>query len=397
MPGVDPERVTAVISSTNVIAVPLAADPGQLGRVLARLLQVDETLRDAWRKQSLVSRAAKREQASFRNEQNVVLMLGVILTLLVVANTALRAAGLVTDGTPAATALYFAILLIPISIGTIVAAAGRMRPGTRWILLRGTSESLKREIYRYRARAGIYSHEQTHKTPRETKLALAVGSAMDALMRTDVNMLALDPDADRKAARLRRSRQPGDAEEATVSPERLTPLTPSAYVTQRIDEQVEWYQENAARLSRNARTLQWLALLFGAAGTFLAAINLQIWVAVTTAVVGAYGTYRATWQLETSLALYNQAATSLSAIRLWWSALSPVAQARQANVDKLVEGAEGVMKAEHSGWVQEMQDAMTKLRLEPAEGERHGAHDADDRVQQVHDADGGAAAEAGAT
>jgi hypothetical protein len=373
--GVDPARVTRLAASADVVPVKLAADPSQLARILARLLQFDETLRDAWRKQSLVSQAAKREQQSFRNEQTLVLILGVILTFFVVASTVLHAAGVVKDGEPAGIALYVAILIVPITVGTIVAAAGRMRPGTRWILLRGTSETLKREIYRYRARSGIYSHEHTHETPRETKLALAVGSAIDALMRTDVNLLALDPDADRRAARLRRSRQQVPAEDAAVSPERLTPLTAAGYVKQRIDEQVAWYQENAARLSRNSRTLQWLALLFGAGGTFLAAINLQIWVAVTTAIVGAYSTYRATWQLETSLALYNQAASNLSAIRLWWFALSPAEQARQANIDKLVEGAEHVLKAEQSGWVQEMQDAMAQLRLEPTEGAREPGRD----------------------
>jgi SLOG in TRPM, prokaryote/SMODS and SLOG-associating 2TM effector domain 1/Protein of unknown function (DUF4231) len=370
VPDVDAARVASLTASTDVVTVELSGNPGQLARVLARLLQVDETLRDSWRKQSLVSAAARREQRAYRAEQTTLLILGVILTFLAVSSSVLDAAGLLDKDPLVSNGLRLSILLIPIGMGTIVAAAGRLRPGAHWLLLRGTSETLKREIYRYRARAGIYSREQTRRTPRETKLAMTVGSAMDALMRTDVNLLALDPSADRRATRIGRSRRPDPAEETTVAPEKLAPLTPDGYVNQRIDEQIRWYEASAARLSRESRTLQWLALLFGAAGTFLAAVGLQIWVAVTTALVAAYGTYRAAWQLETSLMLYNQAAASLSSIRLWWFGLSPVEQARQANVDKLVEGAERVMKSEQSGWVQEMQDAMTQLRFEPADGGR---------------------------
>ena len=151
---------------------------------------------------------------------------------------------------------------------------------------------------------------------------------MNALMRTDVNFLALDPDDIRTAAQRRRSRKAAEAADAaggkgkvpfwqrlrqggappkdpSVSPEKLTPLTPAGYIKARIDDQVGWYQENAARLSRNLRRLQLLGLLFGGLGTLLAAIHLQIYVAVTTAIVAAYATYRATWQIETSLTLYN--------------------------------------------------------------------------------------------
>jgi SMODS and SLOG-associating 2TM effector domain 1 len=102
----------------------------------------------------------------------------------------------------------------------------------------------------------------------------------------------------------------------------------------------------------------------GGLGTFLAAIGLELWIAVTTALAGAFTAYLEAMQLETSLMLYNQAATDLAAIKTWWLALPPNEQFRQATVDRLVTRAEQIMQAELSGWVQEMQDAMTQLRLE---------------------------------
>jgi hypothetical protein len=246
------------------------------------------------------------------------------------------------------------------------AAASRLRPGSRWILLRGTSETIKREIFRYRARTGIYSHANTREKSRQVKLAQAVGSAMGSLMRTDVNLLGFDPDlVARKKPKGPSSKKTPDA---PVEPpdNRMSRLTPAGYIRHRVDKQIAWYLDRAARLEREARWLRWLALIFGGAGTILAATGLQIWVAVTTTLIGVYTTVIEALQLETTVTLYNQAATDLGSIRAWWFALLPSEQDRQENIDRLVEGSERIMRAEHVGWVQEMQDAMTQLRLEQA-------------------------------
>ena len=67
------------------------------------------------------------------------------------------------------------------------------------------------------------------------------------------------------------------------------------------------------------------------------------------------------------MTFYNQAATDLAAIRSWWRALPPSQQNSQATIDRLVERSERIIRAEHVGWVQEMQDAMTQFRLEESD------------------------------
>jgi hypothetical protein len=367
------DTLAEVIQEADLAFLALTADPADLQRVLVRSLQVDETLAEAWAQQKLVSSAARRQRGDFQIGQSVLLVLGLFVTYLVIAKTVLEAAGIIDTDSPLASALHFVILLVPISVATLAAAASRMRPAGRWILLRGTSEGLKREIFRYRARAGIYSHAQTRKTPREVKLAQAVGSAMGSLMRTDVNVLALD-----SGSPARRQPEPEDVAGRTASPKMpvdnpLAPLTPSGYVRHRIDAQIEWYRRKIADLERQARWLRWLAIGFGGMGTLLAAIRYEIWVAVTTSLVGIYTTLLEAWQLETSVTLYNQASTDLIAIRAWWFALPPTDQDRQEYIDRLVDKSEQIMRAEHVGWVQDMQDAMTQLRLEEAADEASGA------------------------
>jgi hypothetical protein len=70
--------------------------------------------------------------------------------------------------------------------------------------------------------------------------------------------------------------------------------------------------------------------------------------------------------METSVTFYNQAAADLASIRAWWHALPPSQQGTQETIDRLVGRAEQIMRAEHIGWVQEMQDAMTQFRMEQA-------------------------------
>ena len=95
----------------------------------------------------------------------------------------------------------------------------------------------------------------------------------------------------------------------------------------------------------------------------LAALGLQIYVAATTSLVAVYTTLVESRQFETSVTFYNQAAADLGSIRAWWNA-SRCRSRRLKTIDRLVDRAERVMRAEHIGWVQEMQDAMTQFRME---------------------------------
>jgi hypothetical protein len=360
------DTLAGIIAATEVTVMSIDSDPGDLERQIGRLLGTDQTLAEAWRQRDLVAAAARREQREFHTGLSWLLLLGLGLTFLVVSKASLDAVGLATVSPWADNILGFVIIVLPITTTILSTAAGRFRPSNRWILLRGTSESLKHEIFRYRVRAGIYSPEQTRRVPREVKLSEAMGSTMGALMRTDVNALSLSATPWRWPIRanLRFWRKPEPPR--LTDPNRLAPLTPDDYITWRITDQVNFYDQKIADLERQGRWLRWLTWIYGGLGTLLAAIGFQIWVAVTTALVGVYATVIEAWQIETSVSLYNQASTDLAAIRAWWYALPPTDQRKQVNIDRLVERAERIMRAENVGWVQEMQDAMTQLRLDQA-------------------------------
>ena len=85
--------VQALAVEAELIVIPLDSDPSDVERLLTRHLKVDETLRDAWAQQELVSEAATEHQVQFGRLQGVILTLGLMVTFLVVAQTVLDDAG----------------------------------------------------------------------------------------------------------------------------------------------------------------------------------------------------------------------------------------------------------------------------------------------------------------
>jgi hypothetical protein len=80
-------------------------------------------------------------------------------------------------------------------------------------------------------------------------------------------------------------------------------------------------------------------------------------------------------QIETTLTSYNQTATDLENLLVWWTALPPDEQASSENTDKLVTTTEQVLATEQDGWAQKMTNALEALRTRQAEdaGAREGA------------------------
>jgi hypothetical protein len=65
--------------------------------------------------------------------------------------------------------------------------------------------------------------------------------------------------------------------------------------------------------------------------------------------------------VENTLMSYNQAATNLSNIKLWWVALPVEKKKKGNNIRNLVRKTETALQNELSGWVQQMEDVMADI------------------------------------
>lgn len=172
-----------IASRGKIWVFPQDKDPSVLAERLARRLREKDNLRAAWEQLAALDQSAKRDQTAFRKQQWWILGLGVAATALALTQTSLERSGYLAGRSWLAQPLRWAIVLVPIVVAALVAAAARFRPGSRWVVLRGSAESIKREIFRYRGQIGAYSDARTTTTPREAKLVQAVGATMATLMR----------------------------------------------------------------------------------------------------------------------------------------------------------------------------------------------------------------------
>lgn len=326
----------------------------------------DKVLDLAWKTFADYDYNAGRHQNHFDKLQKAILLVGVIGTVLAVLTKYAP-----KEGEPKEIwwdIHHYVIVCIPILLTVLITAATRFKQGNKWLLLRAGAESIKREIYRYRARAMFYKEDLTFylfqpkdngtekkviRLSPEQQLAKRIEDITHRTMGTDVNLSAIKPynNPNEFPPYIKEDQDDG-----------FSNLSPERYVEVRLENQLKYYKKSSLREDVKLKRLYWLTFIIGGISTFLVVVNQEIWIAVTTSVVGAIATYLSYRQTENTLTKYNQAATDLSNVKSWWNALSADERASQINIDSLVEHTEQVLQSELDGWIQQMQNALAELR-----------------------------------
>lgn len=308
--------------------------------------QTDPTLALAIERFALYDTYAKRKQIDFKRMQLWILALGVLVTTLSLTQTQLLQSKFIEPELFFDELLKYIIILLPITISIFISAANRFKEGNKWILLRAGAETIKREIFRYRVYEKFYQDHNSKEFAWKEKLADRISKISDKLQKTELNMTALKP--------LKKDKlQKHDHLSGLLGPE--------DYIKARLEDQLEFYNFKTGILERKLKRLYWLIYIIGGFGTLLAAKGLELWVALTITLIGTFTTYLQYQQVENTIMSYNQAATNLSNIKLWWTSLLDEQKKDVKNIQKLVEHTETALQNELSGWVQYMEDALVDL------------------------------------
>jgi hypothetical protein len=346
-PAADP-IVAEIATRGDVYILPDEARADRLERLILQRLGQDDSLVLAWRAFAEFDRNAVTERRWFG---------GLQLTLLLLAVTAV-VFGLwkaVFSGSQLPQLSKEVVVVIPILTTLVFAMSNRFKHGPRWVLLRGGAEAIKSEIFQYRARAREYAGPDSEK-----RLAREVTGIREHLARTEVKELAL------------RTHEPEDVPPKGIlhkEDDGISLLSAQRYVEFRLRDQINFYRSKAAQLDAKLRFLLVMSFVLGGLATYLAAVGLEPWIAVTTAVVTAITAYLGYEQVEFTLSRYTQSAMTLANIEVWWTALSPGERRDLRNIYKLIKSTEGVLDSEMTGWVQQMRDALAHLH-DDADGQR---------------------------
>lgn len=329
-----------------------------------KVTQTNPSLEQAWRLFALYDKNAKLQQKNSNRFQLWILILGVLSTILVLTQTQ-WIKGTVSEKALLYKAFQWVIIIMPITISVLVAASNRFKSGNKWVLLRAGAEAIKREIYKYRILKGIYVKQPEDEFKYKEELVNKISQLNTQLMQTEVNLAVLKPYPETEPV-------PPEMYGAAAKDDGMSFLSAEDYLKIRLGDQVNYYQSKVKKLGVQLKSLQWLIYIIGGLGTLLAAVGLELWVALTTTVVGTFSTYLEYRQTENTLMIYNQAGASLKNIQAWWTALSDKKRKDPETIKQLVDNTEKVFQTELKGWVQQMEDALAELQEKQTEQQAKG-------------------------
>jgi len=364
-PGAQPisdAALAEIVADGNVSLFSLDDDVDKFRELIGNNLCIstDDCLREAWGTFSYHDENAKRRGKTFHQLQKSILLLGIMASALALVFTQIKPFLLVdpTVATPtynlAGETLKTVIIILPILISALVAGSNRFKAGNKWVLLRSSAESIKSEIYAYRT--GTNNYRRTADKSPEIELQKNLQTYNRRLMQTEVNRCGLSPYT---------GDIPPPMDGAAKGKDNgLSRLTPEQYIEIRIGDQLGFYKKKTVKLEQTLQRLQWSIYGLGGLGTFLAAVGLELWIALTTTIVGVITVHLEYQQVENTLIQYNQTASDLDSLRKWWFSLSAIQKENPKNYDKLVELTETALRNEMMGWTQRMENALARLHEE---------------------------------
>ncbi len=358
-------------------------------------------LKTVWERQRAYSKNATNAQERFFTLERIITLLAVAVVVLAVAQPIVLYRSIDTPvlyeqrlpfdlllNPPRHRLLGITNLLLiflPITITALRAFAIKFSRGNSWVLLRGSAEALKTEVFYFRTRVkhyrtnrnvelanriqliskrlegsavqqrALYPYENQPKMKVRLGILLRLGNAISTWSNRLVESCLefLVGISDEETEKNDSASQGGD--------DRLSDLDPEGYIQYRLDNQFDWYRRKARFYDRQHQIVQTSAYIFGGFGTLLAAIGFQAWVAVTAALAAALIGYLEYRRVEATVMGYTQAADALYDIRTWWVSLSEAERAGFDNFEKLVVNTEETIRSENNSWLQDMQDRLADL------------------------------------
>lgn len=381
-------RLQEVVRTGKIQVFPKQAQPLDLKHtVKAQLTETEfeqeNILHQAWKRYTLYSYNAKRNQRLFRNFRNIALFLAWVTTLVVLLQPLLEiwsvrfasssptnpaaqwlvrmlrplvqsidSAQAGEGGIILAGWLHFIIVLLPIITAALLTAETRLKSGNKWISLRAAAEAILGGIYSYRVLA-CCPEVNTGKSERPKSaagLAQYLRKVTTGLVHTEITDTALLPSPETIPPS--RFQKMGDDGFSAMSGE--------MYVRYRLLEQLDYFQDSTNQMERKIQIYRWGIWIFSALGTLLAALSQEYWLPLTVGTVTALSAYLEYQQVEQNLMAGNQSEAALANVLAWWVSLPEAERESPENLAQLLDDTETVLESNVAVWLKQMQAAQEK-------------------------------------
>jgi hypothetical protein len=326
---------------------PAAVTRGTIGRFLGR----EAILNNAWQTFADYDQNAGEQQSIHKFFQRSIILLGLLVAALGIVFQVFFTPPKVPDDC-LKHFLQVLLIILPVLLTILIAGANKFKNGLKWIFYRAGAEAIKREIYNFRTHTGAYRHGGS------ILLAQRLSSIRQKIMHTDINSTHTKP---------YQGTLPPPSAANDGKDDGFSRLDPTRYIVHRLQNQLNFYDGKVAGMNTKLTIYNWGIYIVTGMGTLLAVWDAQVWVALTTSVVAAIGTWLGHQQWDNTRSKYNQGIADLSDIREWWETMLPADQQLTENTDKLVARTEQTLQAEYDGWARQMQQTLTEMAKQQEE------------------------------
>jgi len=247
-------------------------------------------------------------------------------------------------------ALRVLLILSPITASVLAAFFNKFYGTGAWLTMRAGAEEIKKEIYVFRT---VLKNEPKRRAWLENRLAdiqrqVYRGLGGEMVLAPYEGLLPpyhnpQDPNSD-----------PG-----------FRDLNGDEYFTYRLEDQLAWHVRKVNKIQRERTRLQWLILLAGGGGSFLAALGgvFSLWVAVTASLAAAFIGWTELRNLDETIKNYSKVIVELMIIYDHWKNLE-IEERTEAEMIKMVRGTEKILWNQNMEYIRSMQDALRDAALE---------------------------------
>ncbi len=269
--------------------------------------------------------------------------------------------------------LIFRVLLIltPIVTSIVASFTNKFQQGQRYLASRSAAEEILKEIY-------IYRTVLKNSKGRDKWLSNRLAAILRKLYRSVGGELILEP--------YQGDLPPYHDPSKEYSDPGFKDLSGEEYINYRLDDQLAWHIKKNLKLQRDRKRIQWLILIFGGIGSFLAAWGgpLVLWVAFTSAIASVLIGWEELRGLDLKVANYSQVVLELNIIRDHWLMLSEE-ERTQAEANKIVRDTENVLWNQNTEFINAMRKAFADAEGDEDELIQHALEEAQESTEQIKD------------
>jgi hypothetical protein len=330
----------------------------------------DPSLVSAWQTLVQYDLASKNQKRTHAGSRRAVVVMSFLTTLLAVFLTGMSD----TLSAEWTQVLRVCLVLFPLTSAALMAYANEFTPPQKWFQYRATAETLRRQIYLYRANGGDYFDKSFARQQELLRQAIQQSSANNIAVHVDLPKQyrgTIDEAVIVQTAK-------GGSGGHDANP--FGPVSLDLYINARIKTQQYWYIHRCTTDYQNLKQARRLGLMVTVCASLFAYFQQDPLVAIATAGAVLIGLWSDLGMYGRTYSIYSEAATNLG--DLWHKWLSNTAEQDPTprQTAAFIEACENVFADEMNRWMQQVEQSQTQFEqnfqriAEPTTPPRPAAH-----------------------